>query len=246
VADNRLNASKYNELKRSPLFKQHDELMNYPDWVGQAIYLEKRQQLALMTAIALVGLISLGHQAINLKHLISSTSTAAPSQSTPTHPKPIPPVIAAVPLFGTAGANDPAVTQNLPTTNLQLTLRGAVVESDAAKSSAVIEEPGKPAQSYRIGETLPGGATLDAVFADHVVLKRNGELETLNFPATDTLNIRQENSAPNTPVTMPVSNVPKSGPSAMHHQGTAPTPVNISPHSIQERLQQLQQQHGQR
>lgn len=233
---------------------QRDYLMNYPDWVGQVIYLEKRQQLVLMAAIALIGLISLGYQAINLKRLISANPITSPlSQTMATHPKPIPKSIASVALFGNPNIGaDQIANMKLPTTNLQLTLRGAVVESDESKSSAVIEEPGKPAQSYRVGDNLPGNVTLHSVFSDHVVLKRNGQLETLNFPPTSKLNIK--NDSVSQAMTMPpmkpdpepafqTEPAPEiNSPNAIHKSEPV---TSASPESIQERLQQLQQQHEQ-
>lgn len=215
--------------------------MNYPSWAGHIIYLEKRPQLAVMATIALIALVLFANQAVTMIKLLRASAPATNLQTTmPTHPKPIPKVIASVPLFGNPSiAADEAANKNLPATNLQLVLRGAVVESDEAISSAVIEEPSKPANSYKVGDTLPGNAVLQAVYADHVVLKRNGQLETLNFPAQNKLNIKDTES------TSAINNTGKGGsPNARMPVQNAPT-TNTSPQSIQERLQQLQQQHEQ-
>jgi general secretion pathway protein C len=217
--------------------------MNYPNWAGHIIYLEKRHQLAVMASVTLLALILFSVQAIALVKLLRSNNVADAVQTAnmPERPKPVPKVVASVPLFGNPSmAADEAANKNLPATNLQLVLRGVVADSDAAKSSAMIEEPSKPALSYNVGDTLPGNAVLNAVFTDHVVLKRNGQLETLNFPIQSKLNIKDDNN-----VHAPDDTKKGSSPSArMPGQNTSIS--NTSPQSIQERLQQLQQQHEQR
>lgn len=217
--------------------------MNYPDWAGHIIYLEKRHQLAVMAVVTLVALIIFTSQAISLYKLLRSNTVANAVQTAnmPARPKPVPKVVASVPLFGnpSMAANEVA-NKNLPTTNLQLVLRGVVADSDATKSSAMIEEPSKPALSYNVGDTLPGNAVLNAVFADHVVLKRNGQLETLNFPIQSKLNIKNDNSV------HADNNTKKGSSPSARMPGQSTSTSNTSPQSIQERLQQLQQQHEQR
>ncbi len=78
-----------------------------------------------------------------------------------------------------------ATTNNksLPTTRLQLQLRGTFTHSDPKQASALIAERNKSAKRYHNKEALPGGATLAEVRSDSVVLSRNGRLENLFFPA---------------------------------------------------------------
>lgn len=82
-------------------------------------------------------------------------------------------------LFGHA-ANANA---NLPETNLQVTLRAVFAASDPKAASAVIESNDGRTQIIKVGGTLDGSTTLQAVHPNRVVLLRNGELETLYFPA---------------------------------------------------------------
>lgn len=94
-------------------------------------------------------------------------------------------------LFGTAqlpGAGDQAA--NAPDTTLQLRLNGVFVSAVAELSSAIVSESKQPmGKLYRINEALPGGATLDAVFEDRILLKRSdGNTEILRFPKTSLLN----------------------------------------------------------
>lgn len=85
--------------------------------------------------------------------------------------------------FGLAEAQPELVVENLPETKLALILRGAFMGEDANGAGAIIEnEDTNIADNYYIGESLPGDATLKAIYADRVVLSRNGLLETLYFP----------------------------------------------------------------
>lgn len=73
-------------------------------------------------------------------------------------------------------------TENLPTTNLRLTLRGVSTTEDEGRTSALIEGPDRETQVYLIGDRLPGDAILRAVHADRVIIDRRGRLENLYFP----------------------------------------------------------------
>ncbi len=88
-------------------------------------------------------------------------------------------------LFGTrAVAPTPVVDSNKPAprTNLQLVLNGVFAGDDTGGvSGAIVAERGRPSNYYRIGDALPGNAELMKVFEDHILLKRNGKLETLFF-----------------------------------------------------------------
>jgi general secretion pathway protein C len=90
-------------------------------------------------------------------------------------------------LFGAAGATyDGATGGLLPSgpavvTQLPLELQGVFEGGDARSSAAIIAERGKPGLLYQIGERIAGSATLEGVYADHVVLRRSGAVESLFF-----------------------------------------------------------------
>lgn len=85
--------------------------------------------------------------------------------------------------FGLADAEPELVVEDLPETELALILRGAFMGADQQAAGAIIEDENtKIANNYYVGEALPGEATLKAIYADRVVLSRNGLLETLYFP----------------------------------------------------------------
>lgn len=69
-----------------------------------------------------------------------------------------------------------------PKTNLKLELLGVFLGKDGGISSAIIGEIGKNPNSFKEGEAIDRGVVLKEVFADRVILDRNGVLETLPFP----------------------------------------------------------------
>ncbi len=97
-------------------------------------------------------------------------------------------------LFGQARPDEDArgpggAPLDAPETRLNLTLRGILFNSMGEMARAIIAAPGQPDQHYRIGDDLPGGATIDAIYADRVMLLRNGRYETLRLP-TDSLDLQ--------------------------------------------------------
>lgn len=100
-------------------------------------------------------------------------------------------------LFGTpAGSAEAtaAASQGQPAvvTQLPLDLNGVFVGEGTARSAAIIAERGQPGQLYQVGDTIANSATLEAVFPDHVVLRRAGVAESLFF--------LQPNGTPSSPV----------------------------------------------
>lgn len=86
-------------------------------------------------------------------------------------------------LFGDAAAPVTAGTEQAPATSLSLQLLGTFSTGNDRLSGAVIAERGKEGELFRIGAAVPGGATLEKVAADKVLLRRRGQLETLAFDA---------------------------------------------------------------
>lgn len=97
--------------------------------------------------------------------------------------------LANISLFGLRDSNEAAAvadTESLPTTNLRLVLRGVSAsgaeESEQQQTSALVEGPDRQTDYYVIGSELPGQAALKAVYADRIVIDRQGNLENLYFP----------------------------------------------------------------
>ena len=83
-------------------------------------------------------------------------------------------------LFGVAAATgDPS---NAPATSANLTLAGTLAGPDPAVGWAIIGASGQSARVYATGASLPGGTRLAAVYADRVILDRNGARESLMLP----------------------------------------------------------------
>ena len=77
------------------------------------------------------------------------------------------------------------VVQDAPQTRLKLTLSGVVASSEPASSAAIIEYQGNQ-ETYGIGDKITGTrASLSQVYADRVIIKLSGRLETLMLDGVD-------------------------------------------------------------
>ena len=87
-------------------------------------------------------------------------------------------------LFG-AAAPEKASAQdaaNAPQSNIPLVLTG-IIAADRPESGLAILGPNPQAgKVYAVGDAVPGGAKLHSVFADRVVIDRDGHLESLMLP----------------------------------------------------------------
>ena len=92
-------------------------------------------------------------------------------------------------LFGTPGEEpveeEVVDTEDLPETNLQLTLRGVMAGPRDRLTSALVEGSDGDTKMYRLGEELPGEARLHQIHQRRIIIERNGELENLHFPETE-------------------------------------------------------------
>jgi general secretion pathway protein C len=85
-------------------------------------------------------------------------------------------------LFGVAvadpGSQDPA---NAPPSSANLLLTGTIATQDPRHGVAIASDAGGPSRVYSVGDRL-AGASLHSVYLDHVILDRNGALETVTLP----------------------------------------------------------------
>lgn len=106
----------------------------------------------------------------------------------------------------TPKANVPIPTK-APKTKLNLELIGVFVAESESNSSAIISEKGRESKLYRVGDTVPGNATLSSVFSDRVVIDRQGRFEALYFAKADTdsaaMGISSERKPSNQPFISP-------------------------------------------
>ena len=86
-------------------------------------------------------------------------------------------------LFGVASKQTNSVPTSAPVTKLNYVLKGVLATEPMSLASAIIaQRKGGPEDIYGIGDKLPGNVTIEEIHPDHVILKRNGQLETLKLP----------------------------------------------------------------
>lgn len=90
-------------------------------------------------------------------------------------------------LFGEASEQvAPEVSEviDAPETTLSLTLKGILAKEEDTNGGAIISSNRGEDKAYQVGQSIEGadGATLHSVYADRVLLNRNGRLETLRLP----------------------------------------------------------------
>jgi general secretion pathway protein C len=94
--------------------------------------------------------------------------------------------ISAAHLFGKLSATPAELTgdalQNAPDTSLNLQLRGAVAAGDSPFSHAIIADGAGSEKVYFVNDQLPGGAVLQKVEPDRVIINRGGVAEVLRLP----------------------------------------------------------------
>jgi general secretion pathway protein C len=85
-------------------------------------------------------------------------------------------------LFGTAPPPPPVDDANAPQTNMPLVLTGIIAAGDPKQGLAIIGTSATNAKIYPVGDRVPGNARVHAVYADRVLLERNGTIEALLLP----------------------------------------------------------------
>jgi len=103
-------------------------------------------------------------------------------------------MIAAAHLFGEASTTAPDMSHdqlaNAPETSLSLQLRGAVAAADAKFAHAIIADANGNEKVYFVNSSVPGGATVQQIQPDRVILARAGQLEVLKLPRDSELSGR--------------------------------------------------------
>lgn len=95
-----------------------------------------------------------------------------------------------------ASKSDPVLdAKNAIDTNLKLELVGTIRGSLGDRDSALIQVKGKETKRYYVGDQIEGGAQLESVSEDTVMLKRAGVLETLRYSKTEVGSANLANAA---------------------------------------------------
>jgi general secretion pathway protein C len=85
-------------------------------------------------------------------------------------------------LFGAAPPPPPVDDANAPATNMPLVLTGIIAAGNPKAGLAIIGTSASNAKIYPVGDRVPGNARVHAVYADRVLLERNGAIEALMLP----------------------------------------------------------------
>lgn len=145
-------------------------------------------------------------------------------------------------LFGNGEAFRAEAVRNAPRTQLRLSLHGTLAENDPKTGMAMIADDSGTEKAYRVGDLLPGGATLDEIYPDRVILLHEGASETLALPVEQPNAPINPNAAPGAPASSSVAaSVPRgSAPAANLPVGIVYTPpVATGPVDFSKLQQQL-------
>lgn len=150
---------------------------------------ETSKRMALIVNIALVTLVSWLIAGLTWQLIPSDTATSQPIPSTSmlAGKKSGKPSMANVVLLHLLGeskilaARESSGPINAPDTHLQLALHGVFASANPELSLAIIAEKKGRDKTYRPGDSLPNGVLLHEIYADRVILSRNGKFETLRL-----------------------------------------------------------------
>jgi general secretion pathway protein C len=71
---------------------------------------------------------------------------------------------------------------NAPASNVALILTGIIAGNDPQSGLAILGPNAQTAKVHAVGDTVVGGVKLHSVYADRVIIDRNGQLESLTLP----------------------------------------------------------------
>ena len=129
--------------------------------------------MAVSVAVALAGL------AWRLAGDPGGSATPPTATSAPAQPLDLRPIARLAP-FGKPVTLSETAAAAVPT-SASLQLKGIVVARPRSASAALIATADAPPRAFAIGEALPGGAVIDSIEYDLVLLRVGGRLETLAF-----------------------------------------------------------------
>ncbi len=147
--------------------------------------LEQPRQL-LTLAVAIVAAVLIGSELYALLDTAFSTTTHTSERR---NDRPAGDPVATITGTGLFGATSaPAARggdEGLPQTSAALILRGVFTGGTPEQGSAIFELPDGSTRMVRAGGSLDGGVALERIYANRVVLNRNGLQENLSFPSAE-------------------------------------------------------------
>ena len=121
-------------------------------------------------------------------------------------------------------------------TALALVLRGVVLANRPSASSALIAPAGGQPVAYAIGQVVPGGATIEEIALDRVLLRVNGRLERLDLPRVSAAGAAPAASPATGPISADGTQVQAQPMQAMQAIAGAPPAAGPGPLSLLDRL----------
>jgi general secretion pathway protein C len=83
-------------------------------------------------------------------------------------------------LFGSAARREEG--PDAPPSHVPLVLTGIIAGNDPRNGLAILGQNAQSAKVYAVGDSVPGGVRLHAVYDDHVLIDRGGAIESLALP----------------------------------------------------------------
>lgn len=91
-------------------------------------------------------------------------------------------------IFGAAQTRTTQIQTKVPETRLNLSLKGVLAAKPMHRASAIIAQGrGGKEEIYSVGDKLQGGVLIKEIHPEHIVLERNGRLETLKLEKRGTI-----------------------------------------------------------
>lgn len=162
-------------------------MKNQLAWLGTPAILDRLARLSSLVLVVLLGY-SLAELTWTLWPQPPQTLPPAAPGAAPTAGPRAEPGYRALPglhLFGQAersAADAPQAPLDAPETQLNLTLHGILYNPNPSEARAIVAGPGGDERAYGVGDQLPGGATVEQIYPDRVILSRVGRFETLRLP----------------------------------------------------------------
>ena len=150
---------------------------------------EISRRMALVVNLLLITLMAwlvadLTWQLLPASETDTKTATAMPLNTSKRIEKPSMANVVVLHLLGESKSSASKKTSGpikAPDTHLRLTLHGVFASENPELSLAIISEKNGKDKTYRQGDSLPNGVLLHEIYADRVILSRNGKFETLRL-----------------------------------------------------------------
>lgn len=175
--------------------------------MGHSNYMRElleRFGLTHLLQVAMVSLTVLSLSALGLtvsqSMVGNSTLSSSPAVTSKTLPGFDLDLVSQAQLFGSSDSPQLNTSNALPSTHLQWVLQGVFTGASPDTGSAIIVTGDQPAKLYKAQGSMPGGARLQEVYPDHVVIEYNGQQQSLRFPTLSAMALQRQAPSTKAPV----------------------------------------------